>query len=429
MTIKEVLEEVAERLVIDKKEIERIKKDVENLVSLLKAELSKTKTDADVFVGGSFAKKTLIRGEFYDVDIFVRFDWRYENISSILRKILNNIARKNKLKLEILHGSRDYFRIIKKNVIFEIIPVTKIKKPKEARNVTDLSYFHVNYVKKKLKKGNLAREVILAKQFCKSQKVYGAESYVNGFSGYALECLIINYNSFEKMLKELVKVKPSERVVIDPEGSYKKKSDVFFEMNESKLNSPIILVDPTWKERNALAALSRETFERFQEAARKFIAKPSKSFFVMEKLDVESMKKKAKSNKAEFVKIELTTNKQPGDIAGTKLKKFASYLEREIVKYFEIIEKEFEYNGENKANLYLIGKSKGEVVRIGPPADLEAHAQAFKKQNRKNKIYEKDGILHAKIKIKGTLKQFIKSFARKFSKTIKSMDVVGIRLY
>lgn len=426
MSIKGIVDEVAKSLVIGGRELNSLKEETKKIVSLIEGELTKTKTSADVFVGGSFAKNTLITGEFYDVDIFIRFDWKYEDISSILNNILKKIAKKNKLKLETLHGSRDYFRIKKKNFIFEIVPVTKIKKPKEARNVTDLSYFHVNYVKNKLKKGKIAQEVILAKQFCKAQKVYGAESYVNGFSGYALECLIISYKSFEKMLKELVKVKPTERVIIDSEGFYNKKNDVLFEMNESKLSSPIILVDPTWKERNALAALNRETFNKFQDAARNFLKKPSKEFFVIKKFNVESMKGKAKKEKAEFVKVEMTTNKQPGDIAGTKLKKFASYLEKELSRYFEITEREFEYAGENKATIYLAAKSKKEIIRIGPPAKFEKHAAAFRKQNKN--VFEKNGLLHAKIKINFTAKKFIKDFAKKYAKTIKSMDVVGLKI-
>ena len=36
-------------------------------------------------------------------------------------------------------------------------------------------------------------------------------------------------------------------------------------LNASKLNSPIILIDPTYKQRNTLAALSNETFENFKK--------------------------------------------------------------------------------------------------------------------------------------------------------------------
>jgi len=427
MNAKRIFDEVASSLSVSKEEQKILIKESERITSLIREGLKKAKTSAEVFVGGSFAKNTLVKGEFYDIDIFVRFDWKYEDISRLLSNVLEKLTKKNKLKLEKLHGSRDYFRIIvRKNIIFEIVPVIKIKKPKEARNVTDLSYFHVNYVKRELKKGKLEREVILAKQFCKAQKIYGAESYVNGFSGYALECLIINYKSFEKMLKELSKAKPGERIIIDSEGLYKKKNDVLFEMNESKLGSPIILIDPTWKERNALAALSRETFEKFQDAASSFLKKPSRDFFIVKKFNLEALKEKAKKSKAEFVKIELETDKQPGDIAGTKLKKFASYLEKEMSRYFQIIEKEFDYSGKSKAAAYLIAKSKGEIIRIGPPKTLSEHAKAFKKQNKN--IFEKQGILHARIKVNFSAKKFINEFSKKYAKTIKSMDITSLKI-
>ena len=424
MNTKRVLEEVASNLLIEKAEMNELRKETNKIISLLKNELRKLKISAEVFAGGSFAKETLVKEEFFDVDLFVRFDWKYEDISKLLTKVLDNIGRKNKLRLEKLHGSRDYFRIIKGNMVFEIVPVVKIKKPKEARNVTDLSYFHVNYVRKSIKK--LRREIVLAKQFCKSQKIYGAESYVNGFSGYALECLIIYYKSFEKMLKNLLKVKLGERIIIDPAKAYKKKNDVLFEMNESKLGSPIILIDPTWKERNALAALNRETFEKFQEDARRFLKHPGKEFFVVKKFDIEHFKNKAKKEKGEFVKIELETNRQPGDIAGTKLKKFSNYLTRELSRFFEIKDKEFDYNGENKATAYLIAKSKGEIIKIGPPKTFEKNAQAFRKQNKN--VFEKNGVLHARIKINFTAKKFILDFAKKYHSTIKGMDIVRLEI-
>jgi tRNA nucleotidyltransferase (CCA-adding enzyme) len=422
--MKRVLEEVASNLLIGKKEVNALREETKKVISLVENELKTQRINAEVFAGGSFAKETLVKEEFFDIDIFVRFDWKYEDISRLLTKILDKIKKKSKLKIEKVHGSRDYFRIIKGKIVFEIVPVVKIKKPREARNVTDLSYFHVNYVRKKMRK--LAKEIVLAKQFCKSQKVYGAESYVNGFSGYALECLIIYYKSFEKMLKELVKVKFGERIIIDPAKHYKKKGDVLFEMNESKLGSPIILVDPTWKERNALAALSRETFEKFQESSRKFLKNPGKSFFEIKKFDIEHFKNKAKKEKGEFVKIELETNKQPGDIAGTKLKKFSNYLTRELARFFEIKDKEFDYSGENKATLYIIAKSKREITKIGPPKKFENNAREFKKQNKN--VFEKNGILHAKIKINFSAKKFISDFAKKYHKSIKDMDIAKLEV-
>jgi tRNA nucleotidyltransferase (CCA-adding enzyme) len=158
---------------------------------------------ADVFVGGSLAKGTLVRKEVYDseerkssasqtfskkvydVDIFVRFDgekYKDDEISGILGKALS--VGKGVKKI---HGSRDYYQKIVEGIVIEIIPVLKIKKPEDAENVMDLSYFHVNYLLKKIKKKKkLVDEIILAKSFCHAHNCYGAESYIRGFSGYSL---------------------------------------------------------------------------------------------------------------------------------------------------------------------------------------------------------------------------------------------------
>ncbi|MFH1290026.1 MAG: nucleotidyltransferase domain-containing protein, partial [Nanoarchaeota archaeon] len=171
-------------------ELNSLKKETKIFLDVLKGHVAKSKVDADVFLGGSFAKNTVARSEDYDADIFVRFDWKYENLSDDLEKILKGVVKELKLKMRRMHGSRDYFRIWKdKKLTFEVIPVTRIKRVREARNVTDLSYFHVNYVKKNLK-GEMREQLALTKKFFKANGVYGAESYIHGFSGYGLGCLV-----------------------------------------------------------------------------------------------------------------------------------------------------------------------------------------------------------------------------------------------
>ena len=61
-------------------------------------------------------------------------------------------------------------------------------------------------------------------------------------------------------------------------------------LNDAKLHSPIILVDPTYKQRNVLAALSKETFEIFQTECRKFIKKPSLYSFESKQVDLDKIK-------------------------------------------------------------------------------------------------------------------------------------------
>jgi len=407
----------------DKKETEKLNEETKKIVERLKKSISKRKADAEVFVGGSFAKGTIVKSKDYDIDIFFRFDKNYENLAEKLEGLLKEAGKEMGCKLKRLHGSRDYFQISKGNITFEIIPVARIKNVKEARNVTDLSYFHVNYVKRKIDP-KLANEIRLAKQFCKANGVYGAESYINGFSGYALECLIIYYGGFEKMLKELVKIE--DRVIIDSARQYKNKDNILIEMNESKLRAPIILVDPTWRERNVLAALSRETFKKFQERARGFLKRPSEKCFIIKEFDENEVKEKAKKMKSEVFCVEIKTNKQEGDIAGTKMKKFAKFFESKAREFYEIKGEEFVYKLGKNAWLYLIARPKEEIIRIGPPVDMENAVKSFKRVNKN--AFMKNGFIHARIKAPRSFREYFDSFKKDYSKTIKDMDVSDLRL-
>ena len=428
MTIKRVLKEQIPLVKPSEEDVAELTNLSKNFIDELNSILIKSGIEAEAFVGGSFAKGTLVKKEKYDVDVFVRFDWKYDDISNLLEKPAKKVSKKFNLELERLHGSRDYFRAKLKNKpsYFELVPVTKIKKIHEERNVTDLSYFHVSYVRKKAK--DLKDEILLAKRFFHAQKIYGAESYIQGFSGYALECLIIHFGSFEKMLKELIKVKIGERLVIDIEKAYGKKEKVFIEMNDARLHSPVILVDPTYKERNALAALNEETFEKFQRVAKQFLKKPSKNYFIEKEIDEEKLEKLAKRKKAELLKINIRTNKQKGDIAGTKLKKFARVLEKEIDRYFKVLGSEFDYDDKQSAINYLIVKSRKEVIRIGPPLLLKKHVRAFKKEHMNT--YEKNKSIHAKIKINFGAKEFIDSWSKQRANKnmMKEMGITKLKI-
>jgi tRNA nucleotidyltransferase (CCA-adding enzyme) len=411
---------------IDKEEFAKLKREVDFFLETLEKEI-KRKVDADVFLGGSFAKGTLSQSEEYDADIFIRFDWKYENLSDLLEEILEEVVENLKLKMKRLHGSRDYFRVYSdRKLTFEVIPVVRIKNIREARNVTDLSYFHVNYVKKNFNE-KMRKELTIAKKFFKANRLYGAESYIHGFSGYGLECLIAYYKSFEKMLKELVKIKKDERLVVDIKKFYKKKNDVFFELNESKLNSPIILIDPTWKERNVLASLNKETFERFKEVAREFLKKPSENFFYDRGFDEERIKKKAKNK--EYLHLVLATNRQEGDIAGTKMKKFSELLEKIFGEYFVIIEKDFLYPGEgNSADFYLALASKKEILRAGPPLDKKENVKRFKEVNKKTLI--RGNAIYSKIMVDFTAKEFLQKWKQSKEGQLKMVDmgISGIKV-
>ncbi len=414
-------------LVPSKEEYAALEKVAKEFVAKLESAIRKKKIGAEVFLGGSFAKRTMVKKEVHDIDVYVRFDWRYEDLSSYLEKIVREAFGKLKhFRIEKIHGSRDYFRILLSDALaFEIIPVLAIKHPREARNVMDLSYFHVRYFKKFVKKNtHLNAEVALAKTFCRAQGVYGAESYIHGFSGYALECLILYYGSFVKMLRELAKVK--ERKVLDLEKQYSKKESPLIFMNESKLQSPIVLIDPTWRERNALAALNLESFEVFQKAVRAFLARPSISYFTFHPVHRKSLEPLARAKKAEILHLHLTTDKQPGDIAGTKLKKFSEFFSHELSREFYVFTHVFQYDNQEHAEVFYVVKAKKKIVQIGPPMYLEKHVAAFRKQHKQ--VFEKNGFLHAYVKTSPDVQSFLKKFRKSSKRKIDEMHIMGMKI-
>ncbi|MFH1889931.1 MAG: nucleotidyltransferase domain-containing protein, partial [Nanoarchaeota archaeon] len=395
--IDSVLKEVLESKDVPVEDLKQIDVVLKKFLADFKEKLKSLKIDADVFVGGSAAKGTMIKKDNYDIDIFVRFNasnrgghpltltttkngsggYEDSEFSTLTKKVLDKMKD---VKVDVIHGSRDYFKIqISAELFFEIIPVKKIKNPKEADNITDLSYSHVNYIKKKVKSKKVLDEIKLAKAFCYSKGCYGAESYIRGFSGYGLELLIHHYGSFLKMARELGKI-GKEKLVIDTEKFYKNKNIVLMDLNESKLHSPIVLVDPTYKTRNVLAALSEETFREFQKDLKSFLKSPSVRDFERADSTTEFAKaeKSAAKKKYEFMLLEATTEKQEGDVAGSKLLKFYNHLGKEVKRFFDIKDCGFDYFDGQNARFFFSVKKKKDILICGPRAEDAANVKRFR---------------------------------------------------
>jgi len=416
-TIK-ILNEQVKLINPDKEISDKIDLIVKEFCGKLVSKLRKAKIAAEVFVGGSLAKKTLIKKNKYDADIFVRFSLKYKkkDLSKLLKKVLFRDAKK-------IHGSRDYYQIVKQDIIIEIVPVLKIKKPEQVGNITDLSYFHVNHVVGKIKKNKkLSNEIKLAKSFAYACNCYGAESYIMGFSGYALELLVCYYGSFLKFIKEISKSNLKDKVVIDEKKFYKNKKQLLEELNKSKTKSPIILIDPTFKQRNALAGLSNESFFRFQNYCKGFLKNPSPKFF--EKKNVSDEFKNKKNIKI----VSLKTTRQAGDIAGTKSKKFFDFFKLILKKEFIVKKVGFDYKeSDNRAYLYFdLDKKKDEVIK-GPHITKVENLAKFKKVHKN--AFIKNHFACAKIKHDLSFDKWFKMFKTKYKKIIKEMSVKKLEVY
>jgi len=378
--LKDVLKEI-------KPTKEEEKKVLDSVNSVLKR-INKNLRYAKAVLGGSGEKGTWLKG-LPDMDIFVLFDYeRFKNKSNKLSDILEKRLRKSFHKLIRIHGSRDYFQIKEKDFTYEIVPILDIKKPEHAKNITDMSPLHTLWVKKHKK---FVDEIRLTKKFCKSADVYGAESYIQGFSGYICEILTVYYKGFLNLVRNAAKWR--EKVIIDIKGYYKNK-DVLMELNKSKTYSPLIVIDPVQKDRNAAAALNKGKFEKFRLNCKNFLKKPSKTFFEEKKTTIEELRKKAKKNKLIIINIKVPKGKE--DIVGCRLLKDLKLINKELINLdFKVKNFGWSWDKKDKAFFYFITDKKElplEKEWAGPPLNEKEHVKVFKKKYKnifikKNRVY------------------------------------------
>lgn len=354
-----------------KKEELKIKKTVKEFIK--KIRIPNTK----IILGGSGAKGTWLPNT-HDIDIFVKFNYeKYKDKSDIISSILERYLKK-KFKISKLHGSRDYFQINYKYYVFEVVPILDIKNIKQMRNITDISPLHIRWVNKY----NYKDDIRKLKLLCRKNKVYGAESYIGGFSGYALEVLCIYYKGFNNAIKNIAKW--GSRTVLDPEKYLK---EPLVELNDSKIQTQLILVDPVDPTRNVTAALRKDKYKKLINLCKKYLRNPNKDYFKEEKFKIPKGS----------VILEVKELEGKKDISAAKMMKAYNFLKKQLqLKGFNIDsdwsydDRLFYFKFKNKLDKY--------ELRQGPFLDDKDNVYGFKKIHKttikKNKRY------YAKIKRK-----------------------------
>jgi tRNA nucleotidyltransferase (CCA-adding enzyme) len=203
---------------------------------------------------GSVAKDTFLK-EDMDLDIFVFFDpsTPKEILEREGLRIGKSTFNQFGSSYKIAYAEHPYVSGDIEGLPVEIVPCYKVSSGKHIQSAVDRTPFHLEYVMEHLNESQ-RDDVRLLKKFLKAQKLYGADSRANGFSGYLCELLIIKYNSFANLLAHAIQWE--QGVTID--------------MNEKEkdFEDPLVVVDPVDPTRNVASALSLSTFSRFIEAAR-----------------------------------------------------------------------------------------------------------------------------------------------------------------
>ena len=352
--------------------------------------LNKNLKGAEVIIGGSVAKGTWLKGE-HDVDVFVLF-YKDGRLSDILEYAL----KKSFKNVERIRGSRDYFQIRVYGLNFEIVPVLKIKNAKDAKNITDVSPMHIAWVKKNI--GKLNNDVRLLKRFCKAQCVYGAESYIKGFSGYVTEILIIYYKGFENLVKNAVNWKSG--MVLDVEAHKSK-------IEKSKL-SPLVIIDPVDNKRNACAALSEEKFKRFISACKGYLTNPGKNFFEVKEIKIKDLKDKD-------IILRVFPLEGRKDVIGAKILKCLEIIKNKLKEEgYVVVESDWYWN---KEALFWFKVKSIELPpykkHYGPPVHMKDNVNDFKLKWKGYNILEEGKIYvnipRENIKLSDFMKKLIKN--------------------
>jgi tRNA nucleotidyltransferase (CCA-adding enzyme) len=66
-----ILKEVLKRIEPSEEDLKKIKIFTEKYLAIIKSNIKKLNLEAEVFIGGSFAKGTVIKKGKYDIDIFI----------------------------------------------------------------------------------------------------------------------------------------------------------------------------------------------------------------------------------------------------------------------------------------------------------------------------------------------------------------------
>jgi len=266
--IERIRAEVAERVspkAKDRAEIERVLRKVS---SRIKREAKNRKLQVRVEVEGSIAKDTWVAAD-RDVDVFIIFS--HGTSKEVVKEEGLKLAKAGAGGLWRLgYAEHPYVEVEIDGCTLDIVPSVEIRNGDRPVTSVDRTPLHTHFLLDKLSP-KMKRDVRVLKQFMKGIEVYGAELKVGGFSGYLCELLVLNYGSFEGVVRAAAEWR--DKTVIDYMHHYKEgeAGKVF--------DAPLVIVDPVDRRRNAAAAVTHQSYSTFIAASRWFLMRPAMDFF------------------------------------------------------------------------------------------------------------------------------------------------------
>lgn len=385
--LKRICKEVIEQIRPDGEERRRVKAVTELIIAKINKKAAESGIEAHAISVGSTARNTWIRGE-ADIDIFIMFpaDMTEEDFKESRLALAKSIAD----KYEERYASHPYIHAYiydadgRTEHEADLVPCFAVKDASLLKSAVDRTPFHNAYVVNRI--SGLEDEVLLLKQFMKHSGIYGSELRRKGFSGYLCELLILNYSSFTELLRNASQWEYGERIDIEGKGMYRETG-----------TEPLIVIDPVDPGRNVAAAVSEYSFCMLIDAARDFLAHPSKEFFSTRKgkpmSRIEFMRL-VKERGTEFVMVMFEAPDVVEDILFPQLRKAEASVTNLIERNgFKVYRSDVSVEGDKAFLLFeLVVWSLPRIKKhVGPPVTSKYHSEQFKSKYTASTLFIENG--------------------------------------
>ena len=351
---------VAKKIVIPSKDTIKSKKQIADLAfDLIENESKKFPEIVGLEFGGSYAKGTWLDNA--DVDVFVKFkkSTPKEKFEEISKRI--GFSSMKKFRPYVRYSEHPYVEAQIKKTKINVVPCYDVKLGKW-KSAADRSPFHTRYMQKALT-SKMKDDVRLLKKFLKSAGIYGAEIAKQGLSGYVSEVLILNYGTFENVIKSISKIKKNEVI-----GNTTKKFDTI-----------IVIIDPIDSNRNLASAISNQNIGKFVLACRSFLLNPSQEFFI------KSKRKRSYTWKNVLV-VKFDFRARSPDVIWGQIKRAISFLTTQLkVDGFNVLRSMAHTDEKNEAYLFFLLESPvipERYVKKGPEFLMEDGCRSYIEKNR-----------------------------------------------
>ncbi|MCX8182527.1 MAG: CCA tRNA nucleotidyltransferase [Candidatus Methanomethyliaceae archaeon] len=430
--LREVLAEVINRVKPNAKDREMVMSVVNKIKGNLEKEARARGLKVRVEIEGSLAKDTWVATD-RDIDLFIIFP--HGTSKEVVKEVGLELAKAGVGEgWRLGYAEHPYVEAFVGGYTVDIVPSVEIGEGERPVTAVDRTPLHTKFVLKKLDE-RMRDDVRLLKQFMKGIGVYGAELKVGGFSGYLCELLVINYGSFQGVLQEATKWKG--RTVIDYMKYYREGEA------EQVFDSPLVIIDPVDRRRNAAAAVSLQCYATFIAAANRFLEKPSVEYFfpVTEGVDIYKVLEKSKERGTSLVVIKTGCPKLPSDVLWGEIQKSLTKTVGLLERHdFRVLDQKA-WSDEERHVIFMLELESRRLregkIHLGPKAWYHEDVRKFLEKHLKGEnVLAGPSIKEDRwyVEIKRKYKEVKELLGREFVKLQLSKDIMeevkkGFRIY